>query len=521
MTARRRVYRGSRSAGFLLAASLLAVPAQGQGFAQQSWTGMAPQPAVCGESGRPAIWTGPPLNRLIVWGGTISSGSTGLSDEGCSYDASTNTWSLISKSGAPAPRASHSAVWTGTEMLIWGGEDLDGILRVGAGARYNPATDTWSPMSRLLAPAGRRGHSAVWTGTRMIIWGGWSEPYGIPTGAMYDPVTNTWEPMTASQEPTGRTGHSGIWTGSRFLVWGGVSPDGSVLGDGALFDPLTNSWSPTGGTPPSPRFQHTAVWTGTRMIVWGGHSPQPVTSLNTGGIYDPVGGAWIPTSEASAPTPRTGPSVWTGARMIVWGGYYHAPPASDVFLGDGALFDPVQNTWAPLESTGAPAARGGHMATWTGTQMLILGGFDGSLSFLPEGGRWQALNQARLSFHVLAPCRLIDTRNQPEEPLGGPALGPGERRTFDVSLSACDVPPTASSIVANLAVTQPAAAGSLRLCAGNAESPAVTSLEFAAGRTRANLVFSRLATDGTKTVAIENLSAGPAHVILDVSGYFQ
>jgi hypothetical protein len=42
------------------------------------------------------------------------------------------------------------------------------------GATYDPGADTWSslPASPLLR---RSGHSAVWTGTDVLIWGGGAE----------------------------------------------------------------------------------------------------------------------------------------------------------------------------------------------------------------------------------------------------------------------------------------------------------------------------------------------------------
>ena len=65
---------------------------------------------------------------------------------------------------------SPTAVWTGTEMIIWGGVfDTTGAS---AGGRYNPATDSWTPTSTINAPSGREDHTAVWTGTEMIVWGG-------------------------------------------------------------------------------------------------------------------------------------------------------------------------------------------------------------------------------------------------------------------------------------------------------------------------------------------------------------
>jgi hypothetical protein len=75
-------------------------------------------------------------------------------------------------------------------MIIWGGYNGTNYLNDGArfspasnswigwiagsaiGARYNPASDSWTPVTTSGAPAGRYLHTAVWTGSEMIVWGG-------------------------------------------------------------------------------------------------------------------------------------------------------------------------------------------------------------------------------------------------------------------------------------------------------------------------------------------------------------
>lgn len=74
----------------------------------------------------------------------------------------------------PQHRFCHTAVWTGSVLLVWGGKDKTGPLN--SGVRYDPATDTFSAMSSVNAPTARSGHTAVWTGTRMIVWGGLGSP---------------------------------------------------------------------------------------------------------------------------------------------------------------------------------------------------------------------------------------------------------------------------------------------------------------------------------------------------------
>src|SRR5437773_5961083 len=87
---------------------------------------------------------------------------------GCTVD----TWAASSTTDAPSGRSGHTAVWTGREMIVWGGSPNDGNTVLNTGARYNPATDSWTPTSITNAPAGRYYHTAVWTGSEMIVWGG-------------------------------------------------------------------------------------------------------------------------------------------------------------------------------------------------------------------------------------------------------------------------------------------------------------------------------------------------------------
>src|SRR5206468_1921081 len=96
------------------------------------------------------------------------------------------SWSATSIVNAPSGREAHTAVWTGTEMIIWGGR-YDGT-----GGRYNPATDTWASISSVNAPQARQQHTAVWSGSEMIIWGGFNGTFLINTGGRYDPLSDTW-----------------------------------------------------------------------------------------------------------------------------------------------------------------------------------------------------------------------------------------------------------------------------------------------------------------------------------------
>ena len=89
------------------------------------------------------------------------------------YNPSTDSWTATSIVNAPvAHECAHTAVWTGTEMIVWGGLSTANIGYLNTGGRYNPSTDSWTATSTTNAPDGPRLHTAVWTGSEMIVWGG-------------------------------------------------------------------------------------------------------------------------------------------------------------------------------------------------------------------------------------------------------------------------------------------------------------------------------------------------------------
>src|SRR4029077_1607779 len=115
---------------------------------------------------------------------------------------------------APVGRRYHTAVWTGTEMIVWGGyEGFNGFGIGGTGGRYNPVANSWIATNNTNAPTSRILHTAVWTGSEMIVWGGIGDGYEN-TGARYNPTTDTWVPTSTINAPQGRGKHTAIWTGT-------------------------------------------------------------------------------------------------------------------------------------------------------------------------------------------------------------------------------------------------------------------------------------------------------------------
>src|SRR5438552_5277604 len=65
------------------------------------------------------------------------------------------TWAPTSLTNVPSARDAHTAVWTGSEMIVWGGYDG---TRLDTGAKYSPSTDSWVATSTANVPTGRSGH---------------------------------------------------------------------------------------------------------------------------------------------------------------------------------------------------------------------------------------------------------------------------------------------------------------------------------------------------------------------------
>ena len=122
------------------------------------------------------------------------------------------------------------------------------------------------------------------------------------------------------------------------------------------------------------------------------------------------------------------------------------------------------------------------------------------------------------SFWTLVPCRAIDTRNAPG-PLGGPALVTGADRVFSIA-GQCGIPATARAVALNLTVTQSTTAGHLRVNPTSGGLPPTSALNYSAGQTRAGNGVFIVGSSGAIRVRC-NQPSGTAHLVVDVSGYFE
>jgi hypothetical protein len=270
------------AAGIAVAARAFLGPEQapatrtGQGTAleyPEGWTELPLPPEQGGVEA--VVWTG---SEVIAWGGCgpYVPDECDPTDTGYAFDPGTEEWSAIPP--APISSGAPQGVWTGREIIFLDERTLDG-------AAFDPAARTW----RTLPPppvAPRDNAVYVWTGSEVIVWGGGDreDPMSLE-GAAYDPATNSWRAIATA--PIALNQVSATWTGEEMLVFGGAlsnrgwsATDTSV---GAAYNPALNQWREIPPSELSPQAT-SAVWTGRSMLAWDYEVRWQE--------YDPVSDAW-------------------------------------------------------------------------------------------------------------------------------------------------------------------------------------------------------------------------------------
>ncbi|MGH3116636.1 MAG: Calx-beta domain-containing protein, partial [Gaiellales bacterium] len=298
--------------------------------------------------------------------------------------------------GLLPPRLYNSTIWSGDELVVWGGSPTghwDEASMMSDGAAYDPATDSWRCLP---APpiTGRRLHAAVWAGTEMIIWGGDRGARGFTAdGAAYNPLADTWRRL-ANAPLSPRRLPNALWTGTEMILWGGLTDHFQPAADGASYNPLTDSWRMLPTAPLGARYAHAAVWTGTEMLLWGGNRGVGVAHAD-GAAYNPTTNSWRTLSEApiSARYSGTGSGAWTGTEMIVWGGYDSSGEDADP-LADGAAYNPLTDTWRKLSPSPLPPGLASGIV-WADPNILVwtadANGIPKGASYNPVTDTWVEL----------------------------------------------------------------------------------------------------------------------------------
>jgi hypothetical protein len=243
-------------------------------------------------------------------------------------------WTQLPSPPALLPGASD--VWTGSELLVWGGSygKSQDYSPSAEGYAFDPVTMSWTPLPP--APLPGKYALATWAGTEAIFLGVGTDPSQWQAQAL-DPSTGAWR-VLAPPPLTPRTGAVLEWTGSKVIVWGGGDRGEEVNLTGAAYDPATDSWSPIADAPFGLN-QADAVWTGSRMLVFGslldGRNVAD-TKQAVGEFYDPGSNSWqeIAPSDLS---PQATAAAWIDGRMVAFDYGWRS-----------AEYDPATDSWKPL-----------------------------------------------------------------------------------------------------------------------------------------------------------------------------
>lgn len=255
-------------------------------------------------------------------------------------------------------------------LVLWGGGSQEGLSAAGEWMNVRSGQLRAMPRSPI---SPRQNHSSVWSGEELIIWGGNADRGRgrgtVSNGAAFNPSDRSWR-LLAPSPLSARFNHTGIWTGRQMLIWGGIENISSetsgakprVLTDGASYDPSDDEWrllpkSPLRGSP-----GQLTAWTGDEMLVWA-----------TGGLaaYSPTANRWRLIGDQSGPDREDAVSVWTGNRLVVWGG--SKPGCDDCHTAGGQIWD-INNGTLSRVPPSPLKPRAFHQATPIGGGMLVVGG---------------------------------------------------------------------------------------------------------------------------------------------------
>lgn len=339
-------------------------------LARGHWETIPPEP-VFPRPDAVSVWTG---SELIVWGGTPQ--TTALSDSGrlgAAYNPETREWRNL----APSPielREGSAAVWTGTEMVVSDGR---------TGAAYTPATNTW----RLIAdpPLSKpRYVIGVWTGDRVVLLAG-----GGSEAAAYDPSTDRWRPLTvpaSAHAPLGwqiavRSGDGqfvawSVWSTQKQTGPGSYQISGGT--DVFSYEEQAEAWTALQPGDAAISIPEEAIWTGTRVLVRGdmhmpgASGPGPLPEVSA--WYDPGTGEWarLPADAMTDHLPAGHfSSAWTGRALFSFNGQGEVSSRQvSIRRGDASVFDPNANTWQRLPRS--PVVCDSPMTpVWTGSTVII------------------------------------------------------------------------------------------------------------------------------------------------------
>ena len=233
---------------------------------------------------------------------------------------------------------------------------------------YDPATDTWAPVTPLPSP--RASLAAGVVDGKLYAVGGLYAGQVLSKVEVYDPATDTWSEVAPMNGPR-RSFAAGVVDGKLYAV-GGYDGGGGTdfVGTVEAYDPATDTWTQKASLPTLRAYLTAGVVGGKLYAVGGEKSPDRLDAVEA---YDPATDTWA----AVAPMPTARSKLVAG---VVFGKLYALGGESggvfnSVRIDAVEAYDPATDTWAaaaPMPTNGSELA-----AEVVGDMLYALGGFKG------------------------------------------------------------------------------------------------------------------------------------------------
>jgi hypothetical protein len=359
-------------------------PGSASALARGHWSVLARSP-LGARYGPIVVWDG---HELLEFGGTAGRpyGGGAPQDSWAAYDPADAQWRRVASVPAVVEPANAASVWTGHQLLVFGGPTSSHELRLGCcvARLYDPATDRWTvspkaPLDQLEQP------TAVWTGTAVILAGLHYNGQQQLEVASYDPASDTWNRLTPPISPQhAPLGLAMVATNNGVLLWSlwqrtrpaGRCFAGTCYGVDVFRRGPSGSWQNVTGSWPQAHTVDEPIFTGSKILlapgqIWCGACSHPAPFNEHGYTVDPK--TLRRTSIPHGPPDDLGPQIiWTGAAEISLnaGGEITGPHVK-VLPGDIAIWNPQMRGWA----RGPRAPRQliyDAPAVWSGRELFAL-----------------------------------------------------------------------------------------------------------------------------------------------------
>lgn len=311
-------------------------------------------------AGHSVVWTG---SEMIVWGGSVTGESSSiLFDDGASFDPATDEWRLLPRSPL-TPTVDHVAYWSGSEMVVVGGyvggDSSGGRTSPGvpsrAAAAYDPSTDLWRALPDAPLDIDRRMGWAV-AGSRLVAWAVDIDEQ-LNRMVELDAGADRWTEMGAPPVEDAVTGAIHIVDGELVAVWANLA----AMYSAAVLDPGSGSWALARSARTGFDLQLFSVVTAGEVMVWSNSGAEGPTMR-----FDPRSMSW---TEA----PRMPVQPCDGAPQPLAVG---DDVIAFAWCSPSAVLDADAGTWTGLAwggIAGGPRFGDGRHVVWTGTEVLAWG----------------------------------------------------------------------------------------------------------------------------------------------------